>query len=106
VTRPVYSTLLIAAGGVSLDAAYVVPAGFTVVVRDVVVFFRGTPEDTAFYCFDKGTGAPIFYALQINPDQFFHLDCHQVFPAGAQIQADSVGPNEVGARVSGYLLTD
>jgi hypothetical protein len=101
----VYSTLLIAAGGVGVDASYVVPAGCTVVVRDIALFFEELPEDTIAVVWDPATGCTVFYALQTDTNQYSQWHGHQVFPAGSTVNAKSAGPNYTVIRVSGYLLS-
>jgi hypothetical protein len=105
VPAPVYSTLFIAARGVSVDASYVVPAGMLAIVRDVVFVFDEAPDNTAADVIDANTHTIIAYCLAIDPFQFFHLDCRQVVPAGGRIEGSSGGPGDVSIRVSGYLLT-
>jgi hypothetical protein len=105
VATAVYSHLLIAANGVGLDAEYYVPAGYVVVVRDVSVLLYGTPDDTAFGLLDVNTGTYLYYRLFLDPSEFDHVEMRQVLPAGATLAAQSSGPNNLSARVSGYLLT-
>lgn len=102
--RSVYSTLFIAALGTPVDAAYVVPAGFTAVVRDVAAWFYGEPDDTVLGLQDLTTSAFVYYVVMQDEYQYSHWQGRQVFPEGSEFQASSTGPNTVSVRVSGYLL--
>lgn len=100
----VYSTLLIAVVAIDPSAEYTVPAGYTVVVRDVCMLFYGSPADTSGGVQGAGDGAWIAYCLQVDPYQFYHWEGRQVIGPGDSVHALASGENEVSIRVSGYLL--
>lgn len=102
---PVYSTLLIEAVSVSINAEYTVPEGFTVIVRDISVFLFGSPDDSEMTVLNMGTGARIYAKLYSSSYEYDHWVGHQVFGSGSTIQAIGDGPTEQSVRISGYLLS-
>lgn len=104
-SSPVYSTLLIEATSVSINAGYTVPAGYTVIVRDICVFLFGAPDDSEMTVLNEGTQARIYAKLYTSSYEYDHWVGHQVFPAGSTIQAIGDGPTEQSVRISGYLLS-
>lgn len=103
--RPVYSTLFIEVSAQLAFAEYVVPAGMTLVVRDVAALCLGSADDTAFNVENHNTAGIIAYHGFTDAYEFYHDLFHQVVPSGSTLSAQSSGPTEVSIRVSGYLLT-
>jgi hypothetical protein len=106
VAARVYSTVFYSAHAAPLSFTYTVPAGQVAIVRDIDALFEGNPGNTALSVYDPGTLGTVYYHLQTNPNEYVQWRGRQVFLAGQRFTVASAGPNAVGCRVSGYLLTE
>lgn len=100
---PVYSTRFVAEAGFTGSAAFAVPAGYLVVVRDIdVVAFVGTGVTI-----EAGIGgSAVFWSLTLNPTitPFWgSWRGRQIINAGEQLVISTDAPADFAA--SGYLLS-
>lgn len=106
--RSVYSTRFIQQHGLSGTASYVVPAGFTAVVRDVDSFI-GAPVGLNALFLHGAIGQAIWWTqATIGESQYASWRGRQVYLEGETIEVEAdVGTFDAyDVTVSGYLLTN